>query len=170
MPFIIEWTEQCDGLQKSIAVATPAAVLELTVCGDVIVSADWLLDDENRSCNASGGFAQWQRIWQGDFSDIPVRLLKQGSPYRQSVWSELCRIPFGATLSYSALAAKIGSSPRAVGNACRDNPYPFIIPCHRVVSANGLGGYCGKTGGGYLDIKSRLLEFESTCKHRMPTV
>lgn len=170
MPFIIEWTEHCGGLNQSIAVATPAAVLELTVCGDVIVGTDWLLDGDNRSCDVSGGHDQWPEIRQDEDPDISVRLLKQGSPYRQLVWSELCRIPFGTTLSYSALAARIGSSPRAVGNACRDNPYPFIIPCHRVVSANGLGGYCGKTGGGYLDIKSRLLEFESTCKHRMPTV
>jgi len=85
----------------------------------------------------------------------------QGTPYRRRVWAELCRIPFGETRSYAALAQKLGSSPRAVGNACRDNPYAPIIPCHRVVSASGLGGYCGATEGALLDIKIKLLKFEA---------
>jgi methylated-DNA-[protein]-cysteine S-methyltransferase len=62
------------------------------------------------------------------------------------------------------LAQKIGSSARAVGNACRDNPYPVIIPCHRVVSVSGMGGYCGHTAGDFMAIKSKLLDYEALFK------
>ncbi|MGR8941804.1 MAG: methylated-DNA--[protein]-cysteine S-methyltransferase [Gammaproteobacteria bacterium] len=90
-----------------------------------------------------------------------VKLLMQGTPFRRRVWAELCRIPFGETRSYADLARTLGSSARAVGNACRDNPYAPIIPCHRVVSASGLGGYCGQTQGALVDIKIKLLAFEA---------
>jgi methylated-DNA-[protein]-cysteine S-methyltransferase len=89
-------------------------------------------------------------------------LLKQGSTYRNQVWTALCDIPFGATISYSALAKKINSSARAVGNACRDNPFPLLIPCHRVISVSGIGGYCGRIDGNLMTIKHKLLEFEAS--------
>jgi len=91
-------------------------------------------------------------------------LLRQGSAYRQQVWAALAQIPLGETLTYSALAKKIGSAARAVGNACRDNPYPLFIPCHRVVSVSGMGGYCGQTDGHFMTIKHQLLAFEAAFK------
>ncbi|MGR9086536.1 MAG: methylated-DNA--[protein]-cysteine S-methyltransferase, partial [Gammaproteobacteria bacterium] len=99
--------------------------------------------------------------WLDVETPVFVKLLRQGSAFRNRVWLELCRIPVAETISYSVLAAKLNSSARAVGNACRDNPYPLIIPCHRVVSVNGPGGYCGQTRGRFMTIKSRLLQFES---------
>jgi methylated-DNA-[protein]-cysteine S-methyltransferase len=88
----------------------------------------------------------------------------QGSVYRNRVWAALCQIPFGETMTYSALAKKIGSSARAVGNACRDNPYALFIPCHRVISVSGMGGYCGQTDGDFISVKYKLLEFEASRK------
>lgn len=71
-------------------------------------------------------------------------LAPQGTPFRRRVWQELCRIPYGETLSYAELAVRVGSSPRAVGGAVGHNPIALIIPCHRVVAADGsLGGYAG---------------------------
>jgi methylated-DNA-[protein]-cysteine S-methyltransferase len=67
-------------------------------------------------------------------------------------------------MTYSALAKTIGSSARAVGNACRDNPYALFIPCHRVVSVSGMGGYCGQTEGDSITVKHKLLEFEASHK------
>ncbi|MCK5190962.1 MAG: MGMT family protein [Methylococcales bacterium] len=93
-------------------------------------------------------------------SSLSVNLQKQGSDFRNKVWAEICKIPVGKVLSYSELASKAGSGARAVANACRDNPFPGIIPCHRVVSVSGLGGYMGQTSGKLFSIKEKLLAIE----------
>jgi methylated-DNA-[protein]-cysteine S-methyltransferase len=77
-----------------------------------------------------------------DFRDLPLDL--QGTPFQLRVWQELRRIPWGDTISYRELARRAGSPRafRAVGQANACNPIPIIIPCHRVISADGgLGGY-----------------------------
>lgn len=92
------------------------------------------------------------------FKKITMEL--QGTPFQKSVWRELRKIPLGETRTYGEIASKLNSSARAVGNACRRNPIPIIIPCHRVVSAKGLGGYAGETEGRQLNIKRWLLKHE----------
>ena len=62
--------------------------------------------------------------------------------------------------TYGELAKLLNTSAQAVGNACRENPIPIIIPCHRVVSRASLGGYCGKTSGSKIQIKTWLLQNE----------
>lgn len=92
--------------------------------------------------------------------DLPIRF--KGTPFQLRVWQAIAAIPFGATLSYSALAAQIGapSSMRAVGAATGRNPISLIVPCHRVVGRHGaLTGYAGG-----LDRKRALLNFESKNK------
>ncbi len=88
-----------------------------------------------------------------------------GTAFQQRVWRALLQSETGQTLTYGALAERLHTSPRAVGNACRANPIPIVIPCHRVVSATGLGGYSGKTGGAQLALKRRLLEHERRERH-----
>ena len=83
-----------------------------------------------------------------------------GTDFQRRVWNALQRIPAGKVLSYGELARKLKTGPRAVGNACRANPIPVVIPCHRVVAANGKGGFMGKTGGKALAIKDWLLTHE----------
>ena len=83
-----------------------------------------------------------------------------GTPFQQRVWQALQDIPPGETRSYGQLAAELGSGARAVGNACRNNPVPIVVPCHRVVAASGLGGYAGRTAGPELRRKSWLLAHE----------
>jgi methylated-DNA-[protein]-cysteine S-methyltransferase len=76
--------------------------------------------------------------------DVPFRLL--GTPFQQRVWQELTRIPYGATITYAELARRIGNpaASRAVGAANGRNPISILVPCHRVVGANGeLTGYAG---------------------------
>ena len=84
--------------------------------------------------------------------------LSAGSTFEQFVWLELCRVPWGEVISYSELARRIGSprAVRAVGNAVGRNPIPIIVPCHRVIRADGsLGGFsCG------LEIKRALHKIE----------
>jgi methylated-DNA-[protein]-cysteine S-methyltransferase len=91
----------------------------------------------------------------------------EGTPFQKKVWNELVKIPAGKVVSYGALAQKLGTSARAVGNACRKNPVPVVIPCHRVVSATGIGGYSGDTSGALLDIKRWLLEHEGALPSRV---
>ena len=139
---------------------TPAGQFVLTSQQGVICKTDWEL---GASQNPPGEH-ELNSYWQHPDKPINIKLLKQGSIYRNQVWTALCQIPFGETMTYSALAKKIGSSARAVGNACRDNPYALFIPCHRVVSVSGMGGYCGQTEGDLMTIKYKLLEFEATHK------
>ncbi len=90
--------------------------------------------------------------------DIPLHLI--GTPFQRRVWWALQQIPVGEVRTYGAIARQLKSSARAVGNACRANPIPIIVPCHRVVAASGLGGYSGKTGGQEIETKSYLLRHE----------
>ncbi len=89
---------------------------------------------------------------------LPLEL--SGSVFQNSVWRALKNIPSGETLTYGALAERLQSSPRAIGQACRTNPIPIIIPCHRIIAANHLGGYAGATNGSLMDVKKWLLTHE----------
>ena len=94
----------------------------------------------------------------GKREDFDLALAPQGTPFQQEVWKQLCRIPYGETISYGELARRIGNpnASRAVGLANGSNPIPIIIPCHRVIGSNGkLTGY-----GGGLPIKEKLLALE----------
>jgi methylated-DNA-[protein]-cysteine S-methyltransferase len=93
------------------------------------------------------------------FADFP--LAPAGTPYRQLVWRALCAIPRGETRTYGDIARRVGGSPRSVGGANGANPIPILIPCHRVVAGNGLGGYSGGDG---LPTKRYLLALE--CQDR----
>lgn len=99
------------------------------------------------------------------FSDSDFKftlpLEPEGTLYQKRVWNKLRKCPTGKVWTYGDLARKIHSAPRAVGNACRRNPIPIIVPCHRVVSASGMGGYAGHTSGTFLSIKQWLLQHES---------
>ncbi|AGA35056.1 Methylated-DNA--protein-cysteine methyltransferase [Thioalkalivibrio nitratireducens DSM 14787] len=90
--------------------------------------------------------------------------LPPGTPHARKVWQALCRIPVGEVRTYGEIAHEIGSSPRAVGQACRINPWPVFIPCHRVVPAtgwrSGAGAYAGQREGAFADIKGWLLKHE----------
>lgn len=88
-------------------------------------------------------------------------LAPAGTHFQRKVWEQISAIPCGSTRTYGAVASAIHSGPRAVGNACGANPYPLIVPCHRVLAANqGLGGFARQRGGVLLDIKRWLLVHE----------
>ena len=88
-------------------------------------------------------------------------LAPSGTPFQQRVWQALRSIPSGKIVSYGMLAAQLGTGARAVGNACRENPIPIIIPCHRVVGVRDCGGFMGARSGKPLAIKQWLLRHES---------
>jgi methylated-DNA-[protein]-cysteine S-methyltransferase len=89
-------------------------------------------------------------------------LSPRGTPFQQKTWKALCDIPCGATTSYGQLASRLHTSPRAVGGACRANPYPVLVPCHRVLTTSGqLGGFSGHRDGFFLAVKAWLLAHEA---------
>ena len=90
---------------------------------------------------------------------LPLALA--GSAHQQRVWRALTRIPPGEVRSYGELARRLGSSARAIGGACRRNPIPIVVPCHRVAAASGPGGFMGRVSGTPLAIKRWLLAHEA---------
>jgi methylated-DNA-[protein]-cysteine S-methyltransferase len=82
-----------------------------------------------------------------------------GTLLQRKIWRALQKIPVGKVTTYGELAKKLKTGPRVIGNACRLNPLPIIIPCHRVIAANGLGGYCGRSSKA-IRIKKYLLAAE----------
>jgi methylated-DNA-[protein]-cysteine S-methyltransferase len=107
---------------------------------------------------------KWLDIYfSGKEPDFTPPLMPEGSPFQKSIWSNLCKIPYGQTTTYGALAKQLESenkgrrtSARAIGGAVGHNPVSVIIPCHRVVGKNGnLTGYAGG-----IDKKIMLLKLE----------
>jgi methylated-DNA-[protein]-cysteine S-methyltransferase len=90
--------------------------------------------------------------------DIP--LATKGTNFQQKVWRYMQAIPVGETRSYGEVAKALNSSAQAVGNACRANHFPIIIPCHRIVAKSGLGGFAGHTKGNEITVKQWLLDHE----------
>lgn len=90
--------------------------------------------------------------------DLPLAMA--GTPFQQKVWRALQKIPVSQTLSYGELAARLHTSARAVGNACRANPVPLVVPCHRVIARHGIGGFAGATTGQPIARKRWLLAHE----------
>lgn len=101
---------------------------------------------------------QVREYFDGERRTFDLLLAPEGTPFQRAVWDELLRIPFGETISYLTLAQRVGrpKASRAVGQANGANPIALIIPCHRVIGADGtLTGY-----GGGLPLKQALLDFE----------
>jgi methylated-DNA-[protein]-cysteine S-methyltransferase len=83
-----------------------------------------------------------------------------GTAFQRRVWNMIASIPCGQTRTYGDIARVLRSGPRAVGQACGTNYYPLVIPCHRVVAANGLGGFAHNSGGYLIEVKRWLLLHE----------
>ncbi|MEI7654913.1 MAG: methylated-DNA--[protein]-cysteine S-methyltransferase [Actinomycetota bacterium] len=100
---------------------------------------------------------QLAEYFRGRRTDFDIVFHQRGTDFHKDVWSAIAKIPFGEVRSYGDLAIEIGrpQAYRAVGSACNRNPWPVVIPCHRVVAASSMGGY-----GGGLAVKRFLLELE----------
>lgn len=101
---------------------------------------------------------QLESYLRGELKEFSLPLEPTGTAFMTQVWGALCEIPYGKTASYGEIAGKVGrpKAARAVGLANNRNPIPIIIPCHRVIGADGsLTGYAGG-----LDLKKKLLDLE----------
>lgn len=90
---------------------------------------------------------------------LPLR--PSGTPFQRRVWEQIAAIPTHQTRAYGDIARTLHNAPRAVGQACGANPFPVVVPCHRVLaSGGGLGGFARQNGGFLLDVKRWLLAHE----------
>ena len=115
---------------------------------------------EPRNPLAEKAAAQLERYRENPDIAFDLPLLIEGTPFQLKLWQALCEIPRGKTLTYGELARRLGAEARAVGQACGDNRLPIVIPCHRVVAADGIGGFAHSTGGYLLEAKRWLLAHE----------
>lgn len=142
----------------------PCGLLEITGRGETVTGLSWQLETGQEAEMGRGMSAVWEQLmayFRDPFTAFECWLAESGTAFCRRVWQALLEIPPGQVRTYGELARQLKTFSRAVAAACRANPYPIIIPCHRVVARTGLGGYCGKPQGAALDIKRWLLRHES---------
>lgn len=145
-------------------VTAPGFSLGIYCNNDEITRIDFLeprAEVSPKSNLAKEAVRQFRAYLKNPRHEFTLPLAAAGTAHQRRVWQQISAIPSGMTRSYGELAERIKSAPRAVGGACGANPYPVVVPCHRVVAAgNGLGGFARERGGFLLDIKRWLLEHE----------
>jgi len=137
---------------------TPLGLFSLRERDGAIVEAGWrAMDGGAASALLLEGERQVRAYWDGGLEvfDLPLRV--EAGALVQAVCDMLCAIPMGETRTYGDLATALGRPAQAVGQACGQNPIPLIIPCHRVLSATGLGGFSAPGG---VETKVALLKHE----------
>ena len=158
----------------TVAIPTPAGEFQAHFSADGLVQLDFPKRRNNSPLAGPSSlpapFRTWAETTKAALEDaladgrsaesivLPPLDLTGATPFRRRVWAELRRIPRGGTQSYGEIAEALGKrrAARAVGGACGANPVPVLIPCHRVLAANGrLGGFSGG-----LEWKRRLLAIE----------
>jgi methylated-DNA-[protein]-cysteine S-methyltransferase len=141
-----------------LSLHTPIGDVTVSEEDGAIVALDWGWGRDQADtpllCRARD---QLQAYFDGDLTGFDLPLAPAGTPYRRAVWQALRDIPYGQTRSYGDIARAAGGSARSVGQANGCNPIPIVIPCHRVVAANHIGGYSGGEG---LTTKRFLLQLE----------
>ncbi len=161
----IEWRANPVGAADRAVIKTPVGKLACYAQGDVLIKTEWVGAEyairEPESILLNQLVEQIKQFWRHELTQFKMSLFIQGTEHQQRVWRALLNIPYAETCSYKHMAENLASGARAVGNACRRNPFPLIIPCHRIVSVKGIGGYSGQTDGDFLLIKQRLLDFEA---------
>lgn len=143
-------------------IATPIGMVELVAEGDILVTCRITVqisaeqhDQSNAVLDAAvAQMRDWFARRRHDF-DLPLKPLP--TPRGNALRAGIAAVPYGDTLSYGGLARRIDSAPRAVGQACKRNPFPIIIPCHRVTSSVGPEYYSGGDGP---HTKAWLIAFE----------
>lgn len=152
-------------ISESVVIETPFTKLGLLFESGVLLKVDLFSEkklSKPKSKQAIRACQQIQDYCSKDLAGLKfdIELQTTGTAFQKKVWQALQQIPVGQVVTYGELAQQLKTSARAVGNACRANPVPLIIPCHRVVSKNGLGGFSGSQDGAPIQIKSWLLKHE----------
>ncbi len=127
--------------------------------GDALIALEWgRAPDGGGSPLLERARERIESYFSGDFKGFDLPLNPGGTQFQRAVWTALEAIPAGETRTYADVAKTVNSAPRAVGGACARNPLPILIPCHRVVGADGrMTGYSGAEG---VETKTALLRLE----------
>lgn len=144
---------------------TPVGRLRAISDGEALVRLTWIASDDLPGADGDEDAVSRETVRQLDAYfrgtltafELPVAF-KGGSAFERSVWQGMRAIPYGETWTYGDLAERVGGVARAVGGACGRNPIPVVVPCHRVVGANGR--LVGFSGGDGVESKRQLLNLE----------
>ena len=149
---------------------TPFAVLGIRTRDDALTALHYLpsetapLAPRNRC--AERVVDRLQAYLDDPRAPFDIALAPEGTAFQQKIWQALCRIPVGAVRRYGELARELHTAARAVGGACGSNPIALVIPCHRVIAADGqLGGFMGGRRDTPMAIKRWLLRHEGALPH-----
>ncbi|UWQ29557.1 methylated-DNA--[protein]-cysteine S-methyltransferase [Leisingera sp. M527] len=141
----------------SASLDTPVGALSVTERDGAIVRLAWSAQADGQSALLDRALAQLRAYFSGELTAFDLPLFVEGSDFQRAVCDAMLAIPLGETRTYGEIAKDLGAPPQPVGNACGANPIPVIIPCHRVLSATGLGGFSGQGG---VETKVALLKHE----------
>jgi methylated-DNA-[protein]-cysteine S-methyltransferase len=148
-----------DDESAEIGLASPIGPLTVAERGAAIVALRW--GSPRCECQTpllASAKAQLEGYFYRGLTKFDLPLTPEGTAFDQRVWQSMLEIPHGRTRSYGEIAAALGGTARAVGTACGRNPIPIIIPCHRVVGAD--GALVGYSGGAGIETKQSLLALE----------
>ena len=142
-----------------LAMESPLGPLTLFAADDRLVSIEWgRVPADGRTPLLVRAKAELEAFFAGRLRRFDLPLGPSGTVFQKKAWAAIAQVPWGEVRTYGAIALALASSPLAVGAACRTNPLPIVVPCHRVVGAGGaLTGYSGGEG---LATKRRLLALE----------
>ncbi|UWQ92290.1 methylated-DNA--[protein]-cysteine S-methyltransferase [Rhodobacteraceae bacterium M382] len=136
---------------------TPIGPLSVEERDGEIIRVGWSWEGADSTSVLNKALAQLRAYFAGTLEQFDLPLQVQGSDFQRAVCDAMLAIPFGDTRTYGEIAKELGAPPQPVGNACGANPIPVIIPCHRVLAANSLGGFSGMGG---VETKVALLRHE----------
>ena len=143
---------------------TPIGYIGITTDGDRISGVDLDVKASRQRLPRDGIAAEAadaiKRYFESGEWPSGIALEETGTDFQKRVWKLLRSIRPGEALTYGQVATRLGSGPRAVGQACRSNPCPILTPCHRVVAASGTGGFSGNATGDWPRKKAWLLRHE----------
>lgn len=149
-------------MKRAMFIETPVGTIGLRelngALSEVMLPGSFRLEAAESTPLLREAARQLELYFEGRLREFDIPLLLDGTPFQVAVWRELVKIPYGETAGYGEIAAAIGKpkAARAVGMANHRNPLAIVVPCHRVIGADGkLVGY-----GGGLELKRRLLELE----------
>ncbi len=143
---------------------TPFGMLGIRAEGKWVRRIDYLARDAHRlgprNVLSARACREIRRYLENPRHRFDLPICPAGTDFQRRIWKEVARIPSGSTRTYMDIAHALHTAPRPVGAACGANPIALVIPCHRVVASNGLGGFNHRRSGSFVEIKRWLLQHE----------
>jgi methylated-DNA-[protein]-cysteine S-methyltransferase len=147
-------------------IAAPGFALGVRCTAEEILAIEYLPAQPEQAADnplAAEAVRQLRAYLNDPAAAFGLPLRPSGTTFQRRVWGEIESIPPGQVRTYGDVAKRLHNAPRAVGQACGANPFPLVVPCHRVVaSGGGLGGFAGHSGGFLVDVKRWLLQHENS--------